>query len=42
MFKLSQTYFNVFLIHFSYAYYTYFTVKNKIRIIRTVALWSAG
>jgi len=27
-----------------YTYYTYFTVENKIRIIRTVALWhiSAG
>jgi len=24
---------------FSYAYYTYFTIRNKIRIIRTVALW---
>ena len=34
--KLSQTYFSVFLSHFSYAYCTYFTVGNKIRIIRTV------
>jgi len=24
---------------FSYAYYAYFTVRNKIRIIRAVALW---
>ena len=38
--KLSQTYFNVFLSHFSYAYYTYFTIRNKIRSIRTVALCS--
>ena len=37
--KLSQTYFNIFLSHFSYAYYTYFTIRNKIRIIHTVALW---
>jgi len=41
--KLSQTHFNVFLNFepfFSYAYYTYFTVRNKIRIVRMVALWS--
>ena len=31
-YKLSQTY-------FSYAYYTYFTMKNTICIIRTVTLW---
>ena len=30
---------HVFSAIFSYVYYTYFTVRNKIRIIRTVALW---
>ena len=39
--KLSQTYFNVpyCKANFSYAYYTFISVRNKIRIIRTVALW---
>jgi len=34
--KISQTYVNV--RHFLFVYYTYFTVRNKVRIIRTVAL----
>ena len=33
---VSYKYFNV--RHFSYAYYTYFTFRNTIRIIRTIAL----
>ena len=39
--KLSQTYFNVAYCKaiFSYEHYSYFTVRNKIRIIRAVALW---